>query len=330
MKTKTLQSLAVTIALLQSGIASAGREKGGNGGDAYKIRNAYYSLDLVEAGIEENPSFILPNATNPVTADAVSQKLLQDKISGIDKYYYIYDQHYVSDLFGYKMAEIKAASPLYYTIVQSVLNHYTWVITSAELADIHDATSNINLQSQNMAQAAARYGSKILLNKSILEKMPQKNIVALIFHEINYAVQNLTEETYTQYALLSYSSQSDACRFDSGTNTSPVLNNSDLSRELTAKLFDPDPSAIKYLWATLAAENLKNYINIDLDSNQCEICLSIHKKDFYRIENMKLYEILPSAIQCAGADRTIEYPVHQKGTYNLSVKIKDLDSFKSN
>jgi len=143
----------------------------GNGGNAIKIGNQYFVLDLAEQGIAEEPNFKQP----------------------VNKFYYQYFwsrvisyptriPHQTLQLVCEKLAEIAELDPVYAEALVTAFENVRWKFINYRLTDIPVES----IIAGPYFQAAARTNDVVLLDNLFWNQMDEKNHVALIFHELNY------------------------------------------------------------------------------------------------------------------------------------------------
>lgn len=152
-------------------IAQAGPVFIGNGGNAIKIGDMFYVLDLAEQGIAEEPNFKEP----------------------INDYFYQYFTSRVRgypnripattlDLFCVKLAEIAELDPVYAEALVTAFENVRWMFINYRLTDIPVES----IIAGPYFQVAARTNDVVLFDNLFWAQMDEKNHVALIFHELNY------------------------------------------------------------------------------------------------------------------------------------------------
>lgn len=143
----------------------------GNGGNAIKIGDNFFVLDLAEQGIAEDPNFKQP----------------------VSKFYY---QYFWSRVYNYpsrmsnptlqlfceKLAEIAELDPVYAEALLTAFENVRWMFINYRLTDIPVES----IIAGPYFQAAARTNDVVLFDNLFWNQMDEKNRVALIFHELNY------------------------------------------------------------------------------------------------------------------------------------------------
>lgn len=143
----------------------------GNGGNAIKIGDKFFVLDLAEQGIAEEPNF--------------------KKI--INKSYY---QYFWSRVYNYqsripnqtlqlvceKLAEIAELDPVYAEALVTAFENVRWMFVNYRLTYIPVES----IIAGPYFQVAARTNDVVLFDNLFWALMDEKNHVALIFHELNY------------------------------------------------------------------------------------------------------------------------------------------------
>lgn len=153
--------------------AFAGNEAG-NGGDALYRNGNLYMLDLVEAGAEEKPYL---SESFPVDAKILVQ---------FEK---TFDANTVPlSALTKKMSEIKSLDALLAESLLHTMKSFSWRWVNSELVDIRDEDSSLDYPVEDLVQVAVRRSRSILVNRQAWEKMDVGNRVALIYHEIVYAL----------------------------------------------------------------------------------------------------------------------------------------------
>lgn len=170
MKTKIL----FLIATLAIGSQSfAWRE--GNGGDGVKIGNKIYLLDLVEAGNEQLPIETPDLATGFLKAEiqAWAQKL---------------SQPVPEKLIASKLGEIAQKNQVLALAILTGLQKLTWNWVSFQLTDLKDEGNKLKIPREQLVQLALRVNQTIQIQKQGWDQMDDRNKVALLFHEVVYAL----------------------------------------------------------------------------------------------------------------------------------------------
>lgn len=163
-------------AILALGLGNVYASDKGNGGDGLLINGKIYVLDLVEAGVEDAPYFDLSIPLDPVIKSAVREL----KLAGTP-----------SDLLIRKLSEIKRAfAPMGVAMAQT-LGLFDWRLVNSALMDIRD--ENSVLSRKNLMQLAIRRGNIIFIDRSLWAKLGEKQKVALLIHELVYAMMETKE-----------------------------------------------------------------------------------------------------------------------------------------
>ncbi len=166
-----MKGFVLLTTLLTSLVTFAGPVHVGNGGNAIKINDKYYLLDLAEQGIAEEPVF------KPVTS----------------KFFYEYFRartlNYASrmppttlELFSKKLTEIAELDPVYAEALISAFENVRWMFVNYRLSDIPVES----IIAGPYYQVAARTNDVILIDLLYWYQMNEENRVALLLHELNY------------------------------------------------------------------------------------------------------------------------------------------------
>jgi hypothetical protein len=160
--------------------AHAGPKDGG-GGFTVKVGSEYQLLDLIENGSSRSP-FNPPTTANPKIAN-----YLATIFTSLNQP--------ILDALTNKFSHIHSESPWLAYFILDAMQVYEWKVVSAPLVKLDDiGQSNIDLSQLEIYQGAIRRDRDITINWNILEKMPVNHAVALIFHEIIYAMLAPTEK----------------------------------------------------------------------------------------------------------------------------------------
>lgn len=159
--------------LIISVAAFAGPVVIGNGGNAIKIDDKYYLLDLAEQGIAENPHFSTTSSHFfyqyfRTRTMASSNRMPIDTV----------------DLFSLKMAEIAELDPVYAEALMTGFENVRWMFIKYRLNDIPVDS----IIAGPYYQVAARTNDVILIDTLFWQQMNLANRVALLLHELNYLV----------------------------------------------------------------------------------------------------------------------------------------------
>lgn len=168
---KHLRTILMAIILCTSALAFAG-DRGGNGGDGITIDGKLYVLDLVEAGLEQNP--VIDHSVE-VPAD------ISNTLSTIFK-----DSSYPVSIIGKKLAEINRIDPVSAKVILKAMDLYTWRLVNSGLVNIQDENSLLDYE--GLSQLAIRRNNIILISKTLWLQLDEANKAALVFHEIMYAM----------------------------------------------------------------------------------------------------------------------------------------------
>lgn len=161
-------------------------DKGGNGGDGVMIDGQIHLLDLVEAGIEEEP-FI----NRSIEVDQDIKNLANSlKISGLP-----------TNLFASKLMEIKKVHPAFALAIAQTMKLYNWRLVSSVFVDIQDEETI--LERKNLIQLAIRKEDGIFISRTRWSQLSEVNKIALIFHEIVYAMI-LTDSIFYESPQMSF------------------------------------------------------------------------------------------------------------------------------
>jgi len=183
--------------------ASAGFEVG-NGGYGVFVKGQLYLQDLVEAGIYQNPVLSQRPGVQKYFQTAVSSAL-----GGLG----------ASDDFAnsvvVKLEDIELIDPVFSHTLALALQAYSWRMVTVPLDDPGDSDGPIDEDPSQYRLLALRSGKMIRIQQTNWNLLNQKNQIALIFHEIIYALM----------------------KFDPSLSKSE---NSQRTRDLTSYLFSSD------------------------------------------------------------------------------------------
>lgn len=151
----------------------AGRE--GNGGDGLWINEKLYSLDLVEAGVEENPTFDESINLNEMILERLSKKLDP--------------KQFPVTLLARKISELESIDKVFARVVLQTIEHYQWRIVNNSLVDVKDEDSLLDYPEKDLVQLASRSMESIVIARALWKELDEKNKVGLVLHEVFYALQ---------------------------------------------------------------------------------------------------------------------------------------------
>ena len=146
----------------------------GNGGDGLWIENKLYNLDLVEAGVQDEPNFV----HNPIHQD----------FTGSFHQKFVHIKKFPLRRLQEKFTEIREKSPRLAYAMAAVLLEMNWSVVSQELLPIDDEESPLNFKKEKLVQLAARRDLNVFINKNYWSLLDEENQVALITHEVIYAL----------------------------------------------------------------------------------------------------------------------------------------------
>jgi hypothetical protein len=174
-----MKNLGLILALISTLIGSINcpsafaNKEAGNGGDAIQIGNKLYLLDLVEAGVEENPQIDLTAQPSEELSKRVNQAL---------------PQGFPKTLVAKKLAEIERINPMMARILLKAIEVYQWKLVNSALIDIADENTELKIPKNKLFQLAIRKSASILVDRALWQKIDDGNKTALVFHEVLYAL----------------------------------------------------------------------------------------------------------------------------------------------
>jgi hypothetical protein len=178
--------LFIFSALMFSSLLSfAGPVVIGNGGNAIKIEDRFYLLDLAEQGIAQEPNF------KANYSKFFHQYFLTRAMN--------YPNRFLGttlDLFSQKLAELAELDPVYAESLITAFENTRWMFVNYRLNDIPVDS----IIAGPYYQVAARTNDVILFDNIYWDNMDEKNRVALIIHELNYIL--IQPQTVVEVAVL--------------------------------------------------------------------------------------------------------------------------------
>lgn len=166
-----MKGFVLLTTLMISLSAFAGPVHIGNGGNAIKIDNKYYLLDLAEQGIAEDPGF-----------RPVRNQFYYDYFRARTAKYANRALESTLELFSDKLSEIAELDPVYAEALVTAFENVRWMFVNYRLNDIPVDS----IIAGPYYQIAARTNEVILVDLMYWSQMNEKNRVALLFHELNY------------------------------------------------------------------------------------------------------------------------------------------------
>lgn len=166
-----MKVFTLLLTLFISLVVFAGPVHIGNGGNAIKIADKYYLLDLAEQGIAEEPSF-----------KPVSNQFFYNYFGARTAHYKNRMSPSTLDLFSKKLAEIAELDPVYAEALITAYENVRWMFVNYRLSDIPVES----IIAGPYYQVAARTNDVILIDLMYWFQMNEENRVALLLHELNY------------------------------------------------------------------------------------------------------------------------------------------------
>lgn len=152
-------------------MAHAGPVFIGNGGNAIRIGDKFFVLDLAEQGIAEEPNF----------KQSVNKLYYQYFWSRVHNYPNRIPPQTLQ-LFCEKLAEIAELDPVYAEALVTAFENVRWMFVNYRLTFIPVES----IIAGPYFQVAGRTNDVVLFDNLFWNQMDEKNHVALIFHELNY------------------------------------------------------------------------------------------------------------------------------------------------
>ena len=163
-------SFVICLLSLNAVRAAPGGDVIGNGGDGVVVDGQLYLLDLVEFGNHKRP-YIDANAKAEENDLATLSKVAHLPIDRA--------------LLAKKISEIRTISPILADSLVQAVRMYTWNLVDYDLVDVGDENTIVDLP---RTQIAIRTRKMILINQTAIERLDAINRVALILHEVIYAM----------------------------------------------------------------------------------------------------------------------------------------------
>ena len=161
--------------LLMASLSSGDK---GNGGDGFVIEGTPYLYDLVEAGVHKTPYFDHNIKLDPY---------LQGRIEKIFSHAPDLDLKLVTR----KLIEIYNVDKIFGISLLYAMELYSWRWVDLSLYDVPDDGDTVVRYNRDMLiQLAVRYNRAITIDATEWTKLNGGNKVALIFHEVIYALLN--------------------------------------------------------------------------------------------------------------------------------------------
>ena len=168
---KTIK-LVVLLSLVSSTVF-ADPDRVGNGGDGVIVGNHIYVLDLVEAGVEENPFF-----NEEIQIDTEIQRRLEVVFSKIP--------NMPVNLLARKFSEIKALDRILGLALLKTAKMYHWRLINEKFTDNQDENRILDYDPQDIVHLAKRNSRTARLQKEFWNdsRLNDSHRVALVTHEI--------------------------------------------------------------------------------------------------------------------------------------------------
>jgi hypothetical protein len=192
------QALVVSTALIAACPAAYANGGGpGNGGDAVLLNGKWTLLDLAEAGITRSSRFEKAR-TNFKLYYGKGEKAHRSLIRGIVNEVFG-DQRFTAPFREALSAKLTYSGFDTVTLV-AAMRLYQWQLTNAELRNIGDERSTLDLSKLKTIQLAVRLDDRVQIYAPVFLQMDLLNQVALVFHEIIYSlVKPIADENENLY-----------------------------------------------------------------------------------------------------------------------------------
>lgn len=147
----------------------------GNGGEVYKINNAYYLRDLVEADAHTQPYIHC--------AEGIRKKPNLSKLSalGID-----------TNLLERKLCDLETVVPGMGDILAATINFHSWTLVNETLVLQADDAPLLKVAHAQRVQAANRTLFNIRLQAGVWKSLTSRHRIALVFHEVIFSLLKIT------------------------------------------------------------------------------------------------------------------------------------------
>lgn len=164
--------LAPILMTVLTNIAAAGPGVTG-GGDAVKVGNKYFLLDLVEAGVEHNPQIERDIQVNQKHFERL-KTALSDEFPHL--------------MIAKKLAEVSRVNRILAITILKTIESYQWRLVNRSLIDIIDENTDLKIPRKDLYQLAARKNVSILIDRNLWSQIDDAHRTALVFHEALYAL----------------------------------------------------------------------------------------------------------------------------------------------
>lgn len=162
----------------------------GNGGNAVLVDGKLYLLDLVEAGVQKNPYIQNINDFRSCQDNECTVRKFNSSEGRFLARAYSYFREKKFDFETTRLLTEKLLS--LNTLVRDELLLaivlYQWRLTDLPLEEVKGIKSPLDLSQTTVYQLAYRRDNAILINRALWEQLDPANRVALIIHEVVYAM----------------------------------------------------------------------------------------------------------------------------------------------
>lgn len=169
----TLHAILATF-ILAAPTAFARNHEVGNGGDAIRISEFYYSFDLFESGLQTRPYFRKDVKINP--------KIHEKLELAVDP------EIFPMEVLEQKLSELYLDDPNFAEYVIETMKSYAWRFVSGPLKDVDDDQDTVINPPSGLVQAAIRRKETITVSTDVWLRMNPNNQAALVLHEALYAM----------------------------------------------------------------------------------------------------------------------------------------------
>lgn len=170
-----LRGLFTLAVMFAANAAFAGHESHGGDGVYIKLLDKMFLLDLVEAGVEDEPIFDRNIAVDPDIAKRVD--ILFRGASEAP-----------TDLIAIKLSEIASVDSLLAATLLKTMELHQWRLVRADLVNVPDEDSVLKFGDHELVQLAIRRLQTISIAREHWNRLSAEHKAALIFHESVYAL----------------------------------------------------------------------------------------------------------------------------------------------
>lgn len=171
---KIIRALVIGLMVLHFVKPAIAAMEAGNGGQGVRMGERLVLLDLLEAGVEDDPQVSRLPANDPELLARLEAPF--------------HDFKAVLPLLASKLEEVRRESPALANSLILAAEAYSWNLINASLEPLPDHRGTLDPDANQIVQLAVRIGRSVRIAAAPWSQLDEKHRAALIFHELIYAL----------------------------------------------------------------------------------------------------------------------------------------------